>query len=189
VRVDFLPKPRIERLATDVYAAALESGMSPDPPVDVEFIVEFVLGYDLHQGASLPPGVLGSTDGEAKVVYIADAIPNEGRQRFTVAHEIGHIKMHVTTLVAWVKQPTLFDRPQGPHQDDRMEWQANYFASALLMPRQLLVQHFGEAARSGQAIDPTDVADLFDVSRQAASIRLEELSMTHLASPGVPLIE
>lgn len=184
----FLPKPRIERLAGDVYAAAVEAGMSPEPPVNVEFIVEFVLNYDLHLGASLPAGVLGSTDGHAKVVYISDEFPNEGRRRFTIAHEIGHIQMHVPMLVARDKQPTLFDFPPGPHQDDSLEWQADYFASALLMPRQLLVKHFGEAARLGQAIKPAEVADFFDVSRQAASIRLEEVGMIHRASPGVRIV-
>lgn len=186
--IGFLPKPRIERHAEEVYVAALEGGMPPDPPVDVEFIVEFILDYGLHLGASLPAGVLGSTDGHAKVVYISDDIPNEGRRRFTIAHEIGHIRMHVTTLVARDEQPTLFDRQQGPHQDDSMEWQADYFASALLMPRRLLVKHFGETARLGSAIEPTEVADLFGVSRQAASIRLEDVGMIHRASPGVPFI-
>lgn len=185
--VPYLTKPAIERHVAQIYSDALAAGVSSGAPVNVDFIVEFVLGYDLHMGASLPPGVLGSTDGRKQVIYIADNIENEGRQRFTVAHEIGHVVMHFPFLLAQAAQPALFERVAGPVQDDRMEWQADYFAAALLMPRELLLERYGDAARAGAPIDPTQVADAFGVSRQAATIRLEELLMLLRTPPGEAL--
>lgn len=182
--VPFLPRPAIERRAAEVQAAALEAGASSGAPVDVDYIVEFALDYGLHQGASLPSGVLGYTAARGKVVYISDDIPHEGRRRFTVAHEIGHITLHLPFLMAQDQQPALFSQPAGPVQDKSMEWQADFFAGALLMPRELLVEHFGRAARAGEPIDPARVADVFNVSREAARIRLEELQMLLRVPPG-----
>jgi Zn-dependent peptidase ImmA (M78 family) len=122
------------------------------------------------------------------------------RYRTTLAHEYGHILLH-----AWLydrfrrelqsREPlrcysrtvqTSIDR-----QTDWIEWQAGYICGALLMPKwrvDLLARAFGEerGVRVPLKADSIDaqaltkrVTDLFDVSRDAARVRL--LKLGHLA--------
>lgn len=75
-----------------------------------------------------------------------DSNPNrQGRYHFTLAHEIGHWRLHRTYYLKNPHERRLFDdgtsRPDvvcrsGDTQP--VEWQANAFASNLLMPRQMV---------------------------------------------------
>lgn len=84
------------------------------------------------------------------------------RDRFTVAHEIGHLIMHVGTLNrtdgGGEKLPAYLDP----------EWQANYFAGALLMPRELMLA----------CLSIDEVMQKFGVSRECASVRAKVLGMS-----------
>ena len=55
------------------------------------------------------------------------------------------------------------------------------------MPRDALLEHYGAAARQGLWIDPDEAAIVYGVSRQAATIRLEELGLILRHSPGRPI--
>jgi transcriptional regulator with XRE-family HTH domain len=58
-----------------------------------------------------------------------------GRARYTLCHEIGHAELHPAELRRMAEDPDQAPRPSQDHpifQD--MEWQADVFASALLMP-------------------------------------------------------
>lgn len=73
-----------------------------------------------------------------------------GRDRFTLAHELGHLLLgHGRFLKAEWRDETDNDRLESVHDDGtalkRMEFQANYFASCLLMPCEPFVTAFGEA--------------------------------------------
>ncbi len=61
------------------------------------------------------------------------------RWRFTLAHEIGHFFLHSlagTIMLEDTEQMfRIFDEPQKKEIRDWQEWQANIFASALLLPR------------------------------------------------------
>ena len=98
------------------------------------------------------------------------------RGGYFVAHELGHCLLHTDQLVRLAQMPAAqqaaFHRggqvvAHAVYRDT--EWQANAFASAILMPaRGLLVL---EQRHSG--LRPTDVAQHFHVSVEAASYRLE----------------
>ncbi|OYQ75513.1 ImmA/IrrE family metallo-endopeptidase [Wohlfahrtiimonas sp. G9077] len=77
----------------------------------------------------------------------------DGRARFTVAHEIGHLVMH--------KEQSAFARSSGNHKIyEDAEWQADTFASSFLMD----VDYCNSETQIGE------VRDMFGVSWQAASI-------------------
>lgn len=79
------------------------------------------------------------------------------RQRFTVAHELGHILLgHVGTFGLVNREPSRDDNP--------IEQAANVFASRLLAPACVL---WGCGVKCGE-----DIAELCDISLQAAEYRM-----------------
>lgn len=111
---------------------------------------------------------MGSVDTLQQVLYLREdvyerAIKGKARDRFTVAHEIGHAVMHVGTLNR-VESGTAVPAYRNP------EWQANKFAAALLMPRQLI----------HQCTSTGEIVTKFGVSREAAHYRAKDLGM-HLS--------
>lgn len=70
-------------------------------------------------------GVSFQTDKGTPVIIINKKFPND-RKRFTLAHELGHILMHITG-----------DFPVPTHRDEKQkENEANRFASEFLMPEE-----------------------------------------------------
>jgi len=110
----------------------------------------------------------------------------DGRARFTLAHEIGHAFLHRDELqegrIAFrdaVATPTARLK-RGMKIYESPEWQANVFASALLMPKKS-VQQWIDLVRCEQpdSISIADMAETFGVSFQAARIRIERLLATN----------
>ena len=98
------------------------------------------------------------------------------RGGYFVAHELGHCLMHTDQLVRLAQMPATeqaaFHRGGQvvAHEAYRdTEWQANAFASALLMPARGLLAL--EQKNSG--LCSNDIAEHFRVSAQAASYRLD----------------
>lgn len=86
------------------------------------------------------------------------------RDRFTIAHELGHYFLH-----AKQGEVPLIAARKG---SGRAEWEANWFAAALLMPE----ADFRKACEvHGDDID--GVAAEFGVSRDAATVRKESLGV------------
>lgn len=123
-------------------------------------------------------GVLVVESGRGLIGY--NASHSAVRQRFTVAHEIGHYVLHVKS-----KQPRLFvDKSVFKRDDDSStgndaeEVEANKFAAALLMPAVLVRAEI--AKQELDLDDEDDVATLarrFNVSTAAMSFRLENLRL------------
>lgn len=98
------------------------------------------------------------------------------RGGYFVAHELGHCLLHTDQLVRLAEMPKA--EQAALHRDGQVvghetyqdtEWQANAFASALLMPaRGLLVLE-----QNHDKLSPVIIAKHFRVSAQAASYRLD----------------
>ena len=129
---------------------------------------------------------------------------HEARDRFTLAHELAHYLLGHEKFVnqEWCDRAevSLNMLQRSMETDiDRLEWQANYFASCLLMPRDSFLVRYAIvwskldlrkiAGRPAIFIDhqPCNIATLrtvlaalvktFCVSRQAAEVRLRELNL------------
>jgi len=95
-----------------------------------------------------------------------DHHPN--RQRYTIAHELGHFCLH-RHLRRRFEDKIFFRGGEA----NKPEWQANDFASAILMPE----QKFREKVRSGMTtVDK--LAKEFQVSTLALRIRAKTLGMS-----------
>ncbi len=144
MRVPWMSKDKIAGRAYDVlvdYQALV--GRIVQPPIPVEDIIERYLGLNLSfenlEQALDMRGVLGATYVRSRRVCINENLLEnryEGRMIFTCAHEAGHWVIH-RYLVEEAKRlgprnDTIICRKKNAKQP--IEWQADYFATSLLMP-------------------------------------------------------
>lgn len=85
------------------------------------------------------------------------------RDNFTIAHELGHLILHYPRTNEVEKHTYVFTR----YGSNIVEWQANRFAAALLMPRELFLQKATEFRKDTQKL-----SSFFEVSLPAVEIRL-----------------
>ena len=125
-------------------------------------------------------------DGELSgMIFIKNDVPIIGinslhhpnRQRFTIAHELGHLDMHREMITAEVHVdknfPGLMRDTVSASGTELIEIQANQFAAELLMPRDVLE---AEIAKKDFDIDDEkpieELAKKFRVSKQALLYRI-----------------
>ena len=126
-------------------------------------------------------GMLIPTKDGPVIVVNSDHSPT--RQRFTIAHELGHLILHnYTTPHADRRYKVRFRDATSSEGTDVEEIEANQFAAALLMPKNLLIKKlidigFEHDPDEEDAEQLAEVAKAFNVSRQALSIRLSSLQL------------
>jgi len=111
-------------------------------------------------------GASGRFDAGHRLIMYSGTEPPV-RQRFTVAHELGHFALQHGN--AFRDYPSSF----SSHAADWMEREANQFAAELLMPADALVR----IVRSGTVADAGALAAMFNVSKVAMSYRLQNLGL------------
>ena len=162
-------RSEIERLAYDLlYDHHLEDAA----PVTVMHLCT-LLGIDVWETTFTEPdlsGLIIGRDGKY-TIYVNEEEAAE-RQRFTMAHELGHYWLHLRDQRQHVgfkdsrdNISRAFRRSDAPLSP--METEANQFAAALLMPTKLV--------RAYRYLDPAALAKRFGVSTQAMDIRLRSL--------------
>ena len=210
MKVPWLPRASIARMVDDVISAyETETGKRVTPPVPVEDIIEFGLGLrlafeDLRSRLKMED-VLGATYVKSRKICADNCLSRpgaEGRLCFTLAHEAGHWVLH-REFVDLARRDGGFIFCRTRDAGKPMEWQADCFASCLLMPESLvreafacvcgprpLVLHNVESAYAGPiCFDPCvanwpAIADCVrqagsfsNVSKQAMIIRLQDLGL------------
>lgn len=100
---------------------------------------------------------------------------NNGRYRFTVSHEVAHKILHEKHMIEAQKESAF----SVDMSDTKMERQADYFASVLLMPMPAIKKYYySQLGKHRNTYELVDVmAKRFDVSKQAMRIRLESHKM------------
>jgi hypothetical protein len=183
-KVPYLQEEQIERDAAVLLAEYEQArGMKIERAVPIEDIVEkhLKLGIefdDMHRvlnhprsGLGLDPDILGAIFFEERRIVIDESLdpeenPNkEGRYRFTLAHEGGgHWRLHRRLFAKDPAQVSLFNEPAPPsvvcrssQAKEPVEWQADFYASCLLMPRKLVMAAWDEMFpdRKPRVIAPT----------------------------------
>lgn len=144
-----------------------------DKSIDLEYLVEQFLpkvlniNYDIREVDVMKDieAAVNPDKGELIIredVYLALTDPTNyahGRARFTIAHELGHLFLHEgITLNRQIKV-----KDHKVYEDS--EWQADTFASELLMP-----------SRMCEGLSIEDIQEKFVVSYSAAKIKFEKLN-------------
>lgn len=119
-------------------------------------------------------GLLIRKDGHALIGVNSDEATV--RQRFTVAHELGHYYLHPQ------KDAFVDYRNNKDERKDLVttikERQANMFAAALLMPRKTLVKDFKNIAKGLNDDEVTSIlSKRYEVSDDAMKFRLKNLGL------------
>jgi Zn-dependent peptidase ImmA (M78 family) len=199
--VPFVEQEHIESVAN----ACLEKIGYFDGPVDLFEICRWQrdeCGLSVKYEPSRPGNpVLGTMSGAPIEICLYSNSPESGRSRFTLAHELGHLLM----------RHNLYMSSERTYESDlqsdsyaviefgdlrRMEWQANAFASCLLLPIDSFVRRFYAIAQARDLYDrgfgmlyvdhqPVNMSNFlavtsylseaFNVSREATIIRLKQL--------------
>lgn len=185
------------------------------PPIPVDEMVELYLGLSLEFldmqklfGVGDVHGALWVNEKRVGIDQRLDPARNPamlGRYHFTLAHEAGHWRLHRQLFLRKANQPTLLPdsapRPEyicRSSDTEPIEYQANRFASCLLMPREMLKRAWHEwrggmdpiylpDLREESGDDGTDemimenavrpLAGIFQVSPEAMRIRAEGIQL------------
>lgn len=160
IRVPIRNKPFIEAEAKrllEEYVA--ETGARVPDAIPVEEIARYHLCLqiefaDLYDVLDLPrdsggPDILGAMFFEQSAILIEERLNPEiypeqlGRYRFSLAHEVGHWRLHRDAMarrkLANADQPSFICR-QSEAVSVPVEWQAETFASCLLLPRERVLK-------------------------------------------------
>jgi len=223
MRVPWLAKEEIARKA-DELASGYEAvvGHKVNPPIPVEDVIERFLGLSLgYEDLDAKLGmedVLGATYVTAGRISINEKLlkdRNEGRLVFTCAHEVGHwvLHRHLVETGDGLKRHNDAIVCRAKNARKPIEWQADYFATCLLMPEEemkkacsllfpkgTLVLDNVKSSLGGTAVcvDPCVenwhfIADMMresgrftNVSKEAMIFRMEELGLL-VNRTGAPL--
>ncbi|MBV8979245.1 MAG: ImmA/IrrE family metallo-endopeptidase [Alphaproteobacteria bacterium] len=100
------------------------------------------------------------------------------RDRFTIAHELGHYVLHYLLDPGRTKPKGGFAASR--YGNSRVEWEANWFAAGFLMPRSAFKTAFErEKSHIGR------VAEHFRVSPAAAYVRARAIGLVNAAKESV----
>lgn len=165
------PKSRVEiaRLAWAVrQISGFDSSILPFPIMSFlentipEFCPKF--NYDIRENGSLDGCARAITYPDKFCILIEEGVYNGacegvGKDRMTIAHEVGHLFMHTGVPLAknYERIPVkIFENS---------EWQADVFAGELLAPARLIKGMF-----------PEQIANTCLISRKAAQAQIRALS-------------
>ena len=121
-------------------------------------------------------GFHGISIGSARkaTILVNSRIPNRHRKRFTAAHEIGHVCLHIQTNKKSKFECTAEDISAGSNSNDNYEREANAFGSSLLMPSSVVSPLVSRNDLTWPFIHK--IKDICDVSLEAAARRAITLS-------------
>lgn len=144
--------------------------------------LEAVLAQDdlvVATSRSADPGYVAClvrTQGETGGGIMIAAHQDAGRQRFSLAHELGHY--HIPKHKDAGDRLRCADADLRARDSDRnaMEWEANDFAAELLMPRTLFSQDIRKRDVSFRTVECLAGPEMYNVSRTAAAWRLVQLT-------------
>jgi hypothetical protein len=217
LQVPYISDESIEREAEALLTEfAHARGVPLQTPIPIEDILEKHLKLhvefnDLHRLLGLHrvfgthPDIFGAIWLETGEIVLDETLDpevrpaTEGRYRFTLAHEGGHWRLHRRLVQANSGQASLFGHARQPtvvcrssQSKERVELQADLYASCLLMPRKLVFQawrdRFGNdyprvLRRKDRMVVPCDLSEeTAAVVRSFDQSRDDEV-LEHLARP------
>ena len=118
-------------------------------------------------------GALYFADGKADI--FVNAKDSEERQRFTIAHELGHYFLHIDKTSA---QKRAIVSLRSDRND--LERSADFFAAELLMPADRVNDVYKEFEEKQKIPYISDLAQIFNVSKAAMHYRLDSLGKNYI---------
>ncbi|MCL4299780.1 MAG: ImmA/IrrE family metallo-endopeptidase [Anaerolineae bacterium] len=178
-----LPRLFEEMVEGILHGVEVSANFKIVPPIPIEEIATDVFGYqirfvDLRYLKKMVRGVLFP----AEKRILIDSYYNNLRQRFAIAHELGHILLnhssYNTTNFSYAEPGLLgieWDKLIASCFPGSIETQASKFAGIVLIPRYLLIPRLIQFPKvDAEAVSP--LADEFEVSSSTMLYRLLDLN-------------
>jgi len=171
--MNYLRRKQISSLAGKVREI---SGQSEELALDVSKLVGYFKGEiaeeKLEEGISGKIIKLDEKEGKYFKI-ITEKEEGEQRCRFTIAHELGHLFIHMgfaTEPAKWKEINEYVDSGFYRYGYSEEEYEANEFAGSLLMPEEKYKELVGKYKKRS-SVDITKLASDFDVSLDATLTR------------------
>lgn len=218
-KIKHLSRDQLDDAAYSFLYEYSPSALESPQIVDLENLIENKLKIDIdYKKLDLDGNILGMTvfksgnievfNNDIKQVIrvdentmifnedLAENLKQQGRFRFTLAHEIGHWFLHRHYFFVDENQLNLFDEIDNDNfikclkrdecdmlvysnktDEDWLEWQADNFASSLIMPKEIFTKEYLMLKNNG--LNNMEIVNrlsqIFGVSKQACEIRINIL--------------
>ncbi len=189
VKFPSMSRREINELAENIIKHIQPRVISGQDAFDIDKfieVIEDIMEIDFDFTNDLQPGVHGCTSTiDNKVLILSDLADepvNIKYFRSTVAHEIGHVILHLPRLRKLSKDKTFIQRKEEnkdfnlysskklkPYEDP--EWQAWEFAGALLMPKPAIM------TLKNKGISLNAMAEVFNINQVFLESRMRKLKM------------
>ena len=103
--------------------------------------------------------------GDIGIISVNSIIPEEGRKRFAIAHEIGHFMLHTGTQLILCSEDDMHVWKESKAQ----EMEANEFAASLLMPYEIFIKFINIGQPTLDMI--SEIAKTFRTTLTATALR------------------
>lgn len=154
------------------------------PSIDPNQVAEF-LKIKVEEG-DLGDDISGLLAKKDKEVIIGVNTHHPNRQRFTIAHEIGHFVLGHERNGMFIDEHkqhfSLFYRnEQSSEGTNQQEIEANAFAAALLMPEPFVKDEIQKLLNQGEKFDLSDLSmdNIEFISRLADEFKVSQMAMTY----------
>ena len=141
------------------------------PIGDIDDLVR-ELGGEIKEEENFCDGGI-QKNGDGFIIFLSP-FQDEKRRRFTIAHELGHLFLHMGYRInpkLWEAQPEHSQYYRNVSDRSEREYQANEFAAALLMPKYEYLKIMKNNIEDGNLVNTQSIANYFNVSVEAASNR------------------
>jgi Zn-dependent peptidase ImmA (M78 family) len=177
-------RARAERAAQEI----LDEQKIRRPPIDVERIAAGLNISVVYEPLASDTSAVLIREPDGSQHIGVNALHSATRRRFSVAHELGHARLHFRGQTTRETE-AVFDRPlemmfrdgTASEGSNRLEIDANAFAAALLMPADMIKSELRRVLQDTPEIridSATDtLAHQFGVSAQAMRFRLVNLGL------------
>lgn len=151
-------------------AEKIHRGLKLEIPVDTGFVAKALGGKIVENG--LPEKIDAKIEraGESFKIIVNKNKPAP-RNRFSIAHEFGHLFLHMGFLInpdKWNNVSIYTDSVYYRFGHGQEELEANEFAAAFLMPEKEYSNAFKKYTDDNDYLDIAQLADHFGVSKEAA---------------------
>lgn len=153
------------QIALEKAKQVLDDNFVIEPPVDV-YQLAVNSGLDIRIGLfpddyRTVSGFINIENGSPVMYVNQDDASN--RQKFTIAHELGHWLLHEDEIRTNPERAVLFRMAIGESNKDPIEQQANAFAAELLVPMDMFEKVKFKSVK--------ELAELFEVSQDVIGYR------------------
>ncbi len=104
------------------------------------------------------------------IITVNSRVPERGRKRFAIAHELGHFELHSDSQLVICSEEDMFAWNESKEQ----EIEANEFASCILMPEEIFSRYIKREAPNMDRV--SELSGEFRTTLTATAIRYVQLS-------------